>query len=203
MTENPNLSHEARALIRQYLLRLVAPGGAVALVMASFLGYAVNELVIGSAYQDAYSGAFSNVMNTIESNASAAAVARAQAETARDGALQVQRELNEVIQDVSTSELLTSTERQISEIANALSGRSEFIARVDGMQEFRDFNREVSPVTVDVPGGTGWGAWRAEVYCPRNHYVCGVRQRVEGSQGRGDDTSVNDIELRCCPLFAE
>ena len=53
---------------------------------------------------------------------------------------------------------------------------------------------------VDVAGGMGWGAWRGRTYCPAHKYVCGIEQRVEGDQGGGDDTAVDDIAIICCPF---
>jgi len=53
---------------------------------------------------------------------------------------------------------------------------------------------------LDVEGGLVWGSWRGATYCPDNHYVCGINQRVEGRQGKGDDTAVNDLQIYCCPF---
>lgn len=55
-----------------------------------------------------------------------------------------------------------------------------------------------SGVLTDVKGGMSWGAWRGATYCPDNHYVCGVNQKVEGSRGSGDDTAVTDLRIYCC-----
>lgn len=52
----------------------------------------------------------------------------------------------------------------------------------------------------NVNGGQGWGSWRGRTYCPAHTFVCGLEQRVEGDQGDGDDTAVNDIAIICCPL---
>ncbi len=53
---------------------------------------------------------------------------------------------------------------------------------------------------LDVAGGMGWGSWQGWTRCPANTYVCGLEQRVEGSQGDNDDTAVNDIQILCCPF---
>ncbi|MEN8129824.1 MAG: hypothetical protein ABFS45_06440 [Pseudomonadota bacterium] len=53
-------------------------------------------------------------------------------------------------------------------------------------------------VQVDIKGGMHWGRWRGVTYCPDSHYVCGINQRVEGRQGNGDDTAVNDLQIYCC-----
>lgn len=47
---------------------------------------------------------------------------------------------------------------------------------------------------------TAWGTWQAPVECPAGSAICGMRTRVEPSQGNGDDTALNGIELACCTL---
>jgi plastocyanin len=47
-------------------------------------------------------------------------------------------------------------------------------------------------------GGHGWGAWKDWSYCPANTAICGIRTRIEPSQGAGDDTALNDVEMQCC-----
>jgi hypothetical protein len=54
-----------------------------------------------------------------------------------------------------------------------------------------DFQREVL-----VPGGP-WGEPGAAVYCPPGTYAGAFQQRVEPSQGAGDDTALNAIRLYC------
>ncbi len=46
-------------------------------------------------------------------------------------------------------------------------------------------------------GGGKKGDWGKETYCPDNTYAYAFRLRVEAPQNRGDDTALNDIELRC------
>ena len=45
-----------------------------------------------------------------------------------------------------------------------------------------------------------FGVWSAPLYCPVNEYVCGIRQKLEGRQGNGDDTAMNAVRFYCCPL---
>ena len=56
----------------------------------------------------------------------------------------------------------------------------------------------VSGQTIQAPGGLGWGGFSAMQRCPSGSAVCGARIRIEGSQGDGDDTAMNGIELACC-----
>jgi len=43
-----------------------------------------------------------------------------------------------------------------------------------------------------------WGGWTSMKTCPDNTYVCGLKARVEGNQGGGDDTALNGIRMKCC-----
>jgi hypothetical protein len=47
---------------------------------------------------------------------------------------------------------------------------------------------------------TAWGSWSEAKECPAGSAVCGMRTRVEPSQGSGDDTALNGMELACCRL---
>lgn len=104
------------------------------------------------------------------------------------------------LRPIKTSELLKSTEIQIDAISSSLLTHTDFIDRVNGMDEFKKFPRH-DPVRIEVDGGARWGSWREASYCPPNYYVCGLSQRVEGRQVRGDDTALNSVALECCPLF--
>jgi len=48
-----------------------------------------------------------------------------------------------------------------------------------------------------VLGKTTWGDWGHIIRCKHNVAVSGFRLRVERSQGRGDDTALNGIQLYC------
>ncbi len=57
----------------------------------------------------------------------------------------------------------------------------------------------VSGETIQAPGGLDqWGSFLGATYCPPGTAVCGAHVRTEGSQGGGDDTTLNGIELACC-----
>lgn len=48
---------------------------------------------------------------------------------------------------------------------------------------------------------TSWGDWQGESACPINHYVCSLELLSEPRQGGdADDTAVNGLRMRCCPL---
>ena len=43
-----------------------------------------------------------------------------------------------------------------------------------------------------------WGEWGTYTECPTGTFVCGIQTQVQGDQGRGDDTALNQVSLRCC-----
>jgi len=45
--------------------------------------------------------------------------------------------------------------------------------------------------------GGWWGGWHDKT-CADNEYVCGIKVRVEGKQGGGDDTGMNGLKMKCC-----
>ena len=61
----------------------------------------------------------------------------------------------------------------------------------------------VEPVRRAFSNAGGWGDWSDPLYCPAQHYVCGLRQRVEKRQGKGDDTAMNAVEFYCCAFEAQ
>ena len=56
----------------------------------------------------------------------------------------------------------------------------------------------LSGTSSNPPVNTGWGSWQPLRTCAAGQAVCGINTRVEGSQGAGDDTSLNGIALACC-----
>jgi len=42
-----------------------------------------------------------------------------------------------------------------------------------------------------------WGEWKQSFYCKPGSYAIGYRMRVESSQGNGDDTALNSVQLYC------
>lgn len=46
--------------------------------------------------------------------------------------------------------------------------------------------------------GTDWGNWGHWSPTCTGRGICGIKTRIEPSQGRGDDTSLNDVRMFCC-----
>ena len=46
--------------------------------------------------------------------------------------------------------------------------------------------------------GTGWGDWGDWSSACGGTGICGIKTLVEGPQGKGDDTALNDAQMYCC-----
>lgn len=51
-----------------------------------------------------------------------------------------------------------------------------------------------------TPAVGNWGDWHPTVYCPPGQYATAFQMRVEGNQGKGDDSSLNSVQLQCRAL---
>ena len=59
-----------------------------------------------------------------------------------------------------------------------------------------DFRNDVKK-RITVNNGLSWGRWMPAYYCPPQTYVKGFNIKVEGNQGDGDDSALNDLMLIC------
>ena len=82
----------------------------------------------------------------------------------------------------------------------SLASFSQFEDRIKQVEVF--VSRERAPLDdpIEAPGEAPWGLWKGAAFCPANHYVCGLEQKVEPTQGKGDDTATNGVRMYCCPL---
>ena len=49
------------------------------------------------------------------------------------------------------------------------------------------------------PGRGFWGYFsRWSSTCDRGSAICGIATKIEGRQGSGDDTTLNDVIFHCC-----
>ncbi|XP_060570214.1 vitelline membrane outer layer protein 1-like [Ruditapes philippinarum] len=69
----------------------------------------------------------------------------------------------------------------------------------------RDFAGLTYPSELSVSPGHGnygsWGRWSGS--CGANSAICGLKTQVEGDQGGGDDTALNNVEFYCCEENSE
>lgn len=59
--------------------------------------------------------------------------------------------------------------------------------------------------TTELIGGgvLTFGEWTEQQNCPPQTAICGIRTQIEAEQGNGDDSSLNNVDLACCPMLAE
>lgn len=58
-----------------------------------------------------------------------------------------------------------------------------------------------SDATYEISNPGQWGDWGSWADCGKGFAVCGLRVSMEPGQGRdGDDTSMDDADVVCCPL---
>lgn len=51
--------------------------------------------------------------------------------------------------------------------------------------------------TIRVGNGQKWGNWNKPEFCKEGQYAYAYSMKIERMQGRGDDTSLNGIQLYC------
>ncbi|MGA7979700.1 MAG: hypothetical protein WCA32_05670 [Chromatiaceae bacterium] len=104
---------------------------------------------------------------------------------------------------------LMDLERRVNALAAAIAKKpdekqSERLSQLDdkvtSIETFLTKKRTHLPEPVMAPGPAPWGTWKGAAFCPDNHYVCGIEQKVEPQQGNGDDTALNAVRFYCCPL---
>lgn len=111
-------------------------------------------------------------------------------EEAREELKETREELKETRKDVDG---LQGTVNALQEEREEGPATSRLAATATGIRE------PGQAITFSNSGH--WGRWSDPQYCPRDYYVCGLKQRVETPQGGdGDDTAMNAVAFYCCPL---
>ena len=62
------------------------------------------------------------------------------------------------------------------------------------------WRQDTSSVGLLATNHRDWGNLREALHAPAGYYGCGGRYRLEPSQGEGDDTAMNGIDVRFCKL---
>ncbi len=87
-----------------------------------------------------------------------------------------------------------ASQKQIMQLDEKISRATSWASLINQKE------RQPSSTPIVPESSTPWGTWEAPAYCPKNQYICGIEQRVEGKQGDGDDTAMNGLRFYCCPL---
>lgn len=45
-----------------------------------------------------------------------------------------------------------------------------------------------------------WGFWYPAVFCPEKSVICGIRVQMESYEIGKDNTALNNVDFKCCPL---
>ncbi|OQV11968.1 putative Vitelline membrane outer layer protein 1-like protein [Hypsibius exemplaris] len=61
-----------------------------------------------------------------------------------------------------------------------------------------DVEIKCSDGKVFTGNGETYGDWQLRQSCPSGSAICGLSVQIEGSQGRKDDTALNNIKVACC-----
>lgn len=93
-----------------------------------------------------------------------------------------------------------SLDRMQERERKGLAKFAEFDDRLKQVEIFVARERPYLDEPIEAPGEAPWGLWKGPAFCPANHYVCGLEQKVEPTQGKGDDTATNGVRMYCCPL---
>ena len=53
-------------------------------------------------------------------------------------------------------------------------------------------------ILVELDSSAPWGQWTGFQRIPDGYFACGMEQRIEPRQGKGDDTTMNGIRFYYC-----
>ena len=110
----------------------------------------------------------------------------------------VNHQLSEVRASVDKALALSESE-DLRESVSAASAKQN--VRLEKLESYISRVRKSNDgKRVNIHGEGPWGVWGGPSYCPINHYVCGLEQKLEPRQGDGDDTSLNGVRMICCPF---
>lgn len=218
--DDSTLTLQEKAEIRRYLLKLILPTGGIAGVFLLGLGWAVNELGVGLAYNKAFEDAQSFIFDVtrkvsdavaeterariaIIDNQVAIEAARKEAEDASEEAMRIKGDLD-----------IAKISKIVEDAAKELSNNGNFVNAVASKT-----NADLTSITAKLNAadkkwgvakgehGYGFEAWKHQdksVHCPEGSYVTGIRVRYSGTcerQCNADGGIVREILLECRSVF--
>jgi len=204
------LTEQAKSAIRRYIVHLVTLPGIALTIVAFLMGFLLNDIAVQKANNDAYKDASNKILeltSNVADKASDAEHSAKQVETIADRVNEILKEAEVTRTKLKTAETFQRSEDLVIELSENLSERDDFKNLVTGqlgerVSSLENFvNKKRSPGgAIPVAGEAPWGGWRGATYCPTNHYICGLEQKIEPKQGDGDDTAMNGVRFYCCPL---
>lgn len=204
----PQLTLEARAAVRSYLLRLLAIPTVVVAAIAFVLGFLINEAARQKAYGDAYTTASSKILELAVGAASAASDAEDAKKAVEETSVKLDRLVVEVEQTaarVRTAEGFQKSEEMVAQVVSLLEERDDFQqairgdvgARVDELLRWRIAKRPPRE-NVLVWGDETTSGWREARFCPDKYYACGISVKPESDPK--DRPSLSGLRVHCCEL---
>lgn len=222
--EKYKLAESAKSALRKYMLTLLILPSALLAAVGFVLRYAINDLAKGEAYVAAFDKA-SDHMFRMAVNAGRALddAEEAQEEagkmievTKKSRAVieKIHRRSNEAVRKMDSITVFDIADKNVETIAESVLEKGNLEQRIVAIvdQRLTEAENRITEAEkglnkkrvsgkgemTNVHGGMPWGTWRDVTYCPDDHYVCGLSQRVESKQGKGDDTAINDLRMWCC-----
>ena len=211
------LTLSAKEALRKYVLSLLILPSAILTTVGFALGYAVNDWAKGQAYVAAYEKSADKMLDmAINAGRAMDDAEEAQKEITKvvEYTVQAQSQVedahtkaNEALQKINAVDVFDSADKQVDKIADAVLAKTNIEERVITKFDTRlkkieitnsKLRKSETGKVVKVDGGGPWGSWKKVSYCPTNHYVCGLQQRVEKKQGSDDDTALNAVNMVCC-----
>ena len=196
--DDKELTQEAKALIRKYMVSLVTLPGLLVSVVLFLLGYLVNEVATGRAYNEAYTEA----SNRIIEPAQQAAVAANDALRAKSDIEALQKELRtvqsdalQILQKLKTAEMFQRSEELVGEIVSQLALRNDLRQNIvaEAAEQLQSLSQLVDSahrrisglslrvVKTSISDGFGCGSeWKSDsnnllvMYGSRDGTGCGV-----------------------------
>mgnify|MGYP001076628106 CR=1 FL=1 len=217
--DNIELSLIEKEVMRKYVLSLLILPTIVLTILGFSLGFIINVGAIGAANSNAMEKSYHSIIDMSVKAREAvkdAEVAQEKTKEVVDNANKsnveielIRQKSKAALEKISSVEAFEIANDKINEIAESVVDNTNIEERIT--KKFGDrvsileksIRKRVDPSSgkvIEVLGGGVWGDWKQITYCPADHFVCGLQQRVEASQGRDDDTALNSVKMICCPF---
>ena len=93
---------------------------------------------------------------------------------------------------------VTALDKEVNEIRKKPSRDVETQTSDSPVTKAKTVTGPVKKRRVGFRNNGPWGDWSEGVFCDPGEYVCGLEQRVEPNQKKGDDSAMNAVAFYCC-----